>query len=482
MAGEPYTNAQAQNLITILAHDAKHGKIVAQLIEPALFEGPLRDIAERVTAYWKKYKTCPGPHTADLFSDILEKESRNAKLYKRLLINMVQLNDGINTEYVLNVLKQTSRRQRMKEVLLKVAEIAQQEQMDLDEGERLLSEFVRAREFTFDPGGTLRDVDKTVEYLQSHYDEFTTGIDILDRAHVVPAREEVLLFLAPVRKGKTWFLCHVGKHALLQRKRVLHVSLENSAPQTLQRYYQGLFAIAKRREEIEIVDIDADEKGRFRSYLGSSMLIPKETFERTDIAKTIKRHMRHWVGRGLADRLMVKRFPGRTITVDHLNAYLDVLESTTGFIPDMLILDYVGIMKTDPKNPRTTLGRVLEDLRALCIERNMAGVTAQQVSKAGEEAYTTRITHVAEDWSLMATADTAFTYSQTLAEKKRGLARLWVGKARNEADDWGLVITQNYHTGQFALQSARLSRAYDDYIASLSKRAKDEDEGSDADE
>lgn len=476
MSGEPYTQAQAQNLITVLAHDAKHGKIVAQLIEPALFEHPLRDIAERCVAYWKQYKTCPGPHTPDLFSDIMDKENRTATLYKRILRNMVMLNDGINTEYVLNALKQTSRRQRMKDVLLKVAEIAQQEMMDLEEGERLLSEFVRAREFTFEPGLTLRDINPMLEYVQTHYDEFTTGIELLDKAHIVPAREEVMLFLAPVRRGKSWFLGHVGKHALLQRKRVCHISLENSAPLTLQRYFQSLFALPRRHEEVEIVDIDTDEKGVFRGYLGSSLVVPKTTFESKKIGKELKERMEYWNERGMGERLIVKRFPGRTITVDHINAYLDVLESTTGFIPDMLILDYVGIMKTDPKNPRTTLGRVLEDLRALCIERNMAGVTAQQMSRAGEEAYQTRITHIAEDWSLMATADTAFTMSQTLAEKKRGLARLWVGKARNEADDWGIVITQSYQTGQFALQGARLGRAYDDFIASLSKRAKDEDE------
>jgi replicative DNA helicase len=475
MSGEPYTRYQAQNLITILAHDNKHGRIVAQLIEPELFQGVLRDVAERCVGYWKKYKKAPGPHTADLFSDIIEKEGRTAELYKKVLRNMQYLNEGINTDYVLNALKATSRRQRMKDMVLKVAEIAQQETLDLDKAETIISEFARAREFQFDAGMRLTDVDAVLEYIESHYAEFTLGIDLLDRAHIVPARGEVLLFLAPVRKGKSWFLINTGKHALLQRKRVLHISLEMSAESTLQRYYQNLFAMSKRREKIEVMDIDVDNKGRFLKTLGTTLIKSNLTFEDKKLSAELKQNLAFWTKRGMADRLVVKRFPPRSINMDHVRAYLDVLEATTGFIPDMITLDYIGITKTDSKNPRTSLGYMLEDFRAVCIERNCAGVTAQQASKLGEKAYQVNITHVAEDWSLMATADNAFTYSQTLEEKQRGLARLWVGKARNEVDDWGLIMTQNYATGQFCLQSALLSRQYDDMVSALSAREKDDE-------
>lgn len=472
MIGEPYSKGRAQNLVTLLALDPVNGKIVAQLIEPELFEGPLREISSRLVKFWREQKTCPGPaHLFDLFADILDKSDRQARVYRRILQSIGTLGEAINAQYVIDDLRKTSRRQKMKAVLLQAAEIAQQENIDIEEGERLLAEFVRAREFNFEPGLKLSDVDKVIDQLELQASEFTTGIEELDRGHVVPARGTVMLFLAPTRRGKSWFLCNIGKHGLLQRKNVLHVSLEMDAAQTMQRYYQALFSIPKHPTEIDVFDIDRAANGQFDGATSHRIVRRKHTFEHKNIRKYLKMKLRPWIkDRRIHERLRVVRFPTGQLTVAQLRAYIDMLESVDGFTPDLCILDYVGIMATDAKNHRVSLGRVFEDFRGLCIERNMAGVTAQQSSKSGEEAYQVAITHVAEDWSLIATADVALTFSQTPAERARGLARLWVGKARGEADEWGVVLSQSYALGQFALQSARLGKPYHEYIADLTRR------------
>lgn len=475
MQGE-YSSHQAQNLITILAHDPKHGKIVAQLIRPELFDGVLRNIAEKCVHFWKRYKTCPGVHTADLFSDILDKDDRTAKVYRKVLRNMHLLSEGINTEYVISTLRSTTHRYLMKDMVLKVAEIAQQETIDIQEADTLIRAFVKKQDVSFDPGLRLTDVDKVVDWLQTHYNEFKLGIEVLDNAHVVPSRGAVLLFIAPAGKGKSWFLANTAKHAILRRKRVAHFTLEMPSEESAARYYQAFFAIPKRGDDVELFDIDKDGQGRFTKPLGSRVYTPKITMQHPKIRRILKERMKYWEDRGIGELLVIKRFPPRGVTIDHLAAYLDALEASTGFIPDMCILDYVGIVKTNADNHRITLGRLFEDFRGLCVERNMAGVTAQQGNRKSSKAYQVGTDHVAEDWSLMGTADVAFTFSQTQKEKDRGLARLWVGKARGEPDNWGLIVTQNYATGQFALQSARLSRKYDDMIESLNKRAEDEDE------
>lgn len=475
---EPYSKGRAQNLVTILAMDPIQGRVVAQLIEPELFEGPLRLIAERCVKFWKEQKTCPGAaHLQDLFSDIIDKpDSRQAAVYKRILRNMTVLSEGLNTEYVVSDLKATSRRQRMKSVLLKVAEIAQQESMDLGEGEDLLQEFLRSREFQFHKGTTLKDVDKVVDWLQSHFSEFSCGVDELDKKHIVPARGAVMLFIAPTRRGKSWFLCNVGKHALLLRKKVLHVTLEMGEEETMQRYYQALFSIPKHLEDIELFELKTDDAGKFESA-DSEIIKPDISFESKAIRKHLKQQINMDRARRLTDYLRVIRFAPRSLTMNQLRAYLDTLEATTGFIPDMIVLDYIGITSTDAKNHRISLGRIMEDFRAVCVERNAAGVTAQQSSKAGEEAFQVAITNVAEDWSLIGTADVALTFSQTSAERDRGLARLWVDKCRGERDNWGVIITQAYAMGQFALQGVQLNSAYKDYVMGLGHREKNDGEG-----
>jgi hypothetical protein len=64
--------------------------------------------------------------------------------------------------------------------------------------------------------------------------------------------------------------------------------------------------------------------------------------------------------------------------------------------------------------------------------------------------------HVAEDWSLTNTADIVLSFSATAAERQRGLGRMYVGKARDEEDKFGVLMTQSYRMGQFCLDSVML--------------------------
>ena len=61
---------------------------------------------------------------------------------------------------------------------------------------------------------------------------------------------------------------------------------------------------------------------------------------------------------------------------------------------------------------------------------------------------------------MVCTADFFVTYSQTAAEKRLGLARLYVAMARSEQDGFGVLVSQSYKTGQFVLESTRLSDSY----------------------
>jgi hypothetical protein len=485
MADVPYAKAQAENLITILAHDPVNGRLVARLIEPQLFEGELRNIAERCVAYWKRHKTAPGVHTADLFADILDDErNRKASTYRRILRSMEMLTEGINTDYVMTTLRTFSRVQRMKDAILKSAEkLNAQQELAIGEVEEILADLLRAREYEFDAGMTLNDSDKVFEYLATHYSEFRMGIEAFDRRDIVPSRGAIFLVLGSTGKGKSWALMHCGKQALLQRKKVLHITLEMPAEEVVLRYYQMLMSIAKRPsddKDHQVAQFEVDDDGYFEEVTDIEAITPGYTLRDPLARKLLEKDLKRLRRMRITDWLRVARFAPRSLSMNGLRAYLDGLEST-GFIPDMVCLDYIGITKTDADNHRITLGRALEDFRAVMVERNMAGVTAHQTSKEGAEAKTVKATHVAEDWSLIGTSDIAITFSQTDPEKRVGLARLFVSKARSEEDHFGVVITQTYRAGQFALQSALLHRGYYDYEGTLPKQDRSEKDAEDED-
>lgn len=280
-----------------------------------------------------------------------------------------------------------------------------------------------------------------------------------------------MIFLAPTGRGKTWFLCHVGKHALMQRKKVLHVTLEIDAEPVAQRYYQMLFSMTKRPEDVKITRLKLDkEKGTVKEF-SRATLRNAIAFTAKDIRKHLSGEVKKFEKR--LGNVIIKRFAQRSLTMAGLNAYLDSLEAE-GWVPDIVILDYIGITATDVKNPRSTLGRAFEDFRGIMQTRNMAGVTAHQTSKVGMDAKEVKVTHTAEDISLIFTSDIALTYSSTKAEEALGLARIGVGKARHERDKFEVIITQSYARGQFVLQAARMNKVYREYMKPREQRQKAE--------
>jgi hypothetical protein len=471
-----------ENIISLLAHSDKHGKIIAANVQPQLFEGEYRVIAERCVDYWKRHGEAPKFHMVDLVDDIIsDKSNRKSITYKRILNSMLDLVENINVDYVLTQLTAFTRMQRFKDAILKSAEqLNSQQQVALVEVEKMWNELLRESVKQFDGGTKLTDFKMLLDYLESQYAEFITGVKALDDANIVPSRGAVFLLLAAAKRGKSWFLINCGARAVQMRKRVLHISLEMHEPQCLQRYYQCLFTISKSDRHVVNRVLNRDDDGHLASLEEETIKLGY-TLLGNSVDSNLRISLRELGPR--AEYLRIKKFPTRSVTVDDIDAYIDNLEVTEGFIPDMIILDYPAILKIDGKNPRIAVGRMFEDFRGMCDRRNVAGVAVHQLSKAGAEAMTASSTNIAEDWSMVATADIIVVFSSTDAEKALGLGRLRVTNARDAEDNFGCLITQNYKSGQFCIDSIRLSSDYYDMLQDLKIENDLQDDGeSDADD
>lgn len=157
-----------------------------------------------------------------------------------------------------------------------------------------------------------------------------------------------------------------------------------------------------------------------------------------------------------------------------LRAYLDNLERFDKITPDVILIDYPDLMAVDPKNLRIELGKLIEDIRGIGVERNAATIVVSQGNREAESAKLVTGDMAAEDISKIATADTVITYSQTPEEKRLNLARLFVEKARNEESKMQVLITQAYAIGQFCLDAVRLKS---DYWEFMEDKKKDQDAG-----
>lgn len=456
---ERFAISLQEDLIALLTHSDEHGSTVAKIVPVNLFEGDFRNIAEKAIGYWQQYNQAPKQHIADLLSDIIEDPNdRRGQTYRRILIQMFEMKDAINAVFVLRSMQDFIRVQRAKETILKVAENLDARGIHgLQDAENDLHNFLIERKISLDPGLRLSEFDKVLEFIGNIQTEFDTGIKELDEGYVVPQRGKLMLLIAPAKRGKTWFLVQLGKRAFLRRKKVVHISLEIEAEEVAQRYYQALFGISKRDDLNKISTFKYDKRGDLDQVIQQNIEVPF-TFASQAIREELNTRVSHFGVR--IGNIIIKRFPMSSLTLNQLEAYLESLESTEKFVPDMVIIDYPKIMKLNIKELRVSLGSLFEELRGMAQRRNFALAAVHQGNRDSATAEFVKETHVSEDWSIMGTCDFAITYSQTAAERRMNLARLFVAAGRSEADRFGVLITQSYKTGQFVLESTRLGDSY----------------------
>ena len=465
----PLGRSLQENLITLLCHH-EHGKIVAHLADPGLFEGDYALIAAAAVDYWRQFQTAPKAHTADLFAAEIERGGRQATALKRTLLAMAQLAEQLNADYVINQLQEFTKKQLLKDAVLKAAELLSRDDGAIEEVETVMAEVLKAQHAQYDSGTRLDDeLEPFLDRLALREAEFITGIKPLDDAGIVPARGQIMLLIGGKGRGKSWFLTNVGRHALMRRKRVLHVSLEMDEADCRLRYYQALFSVPRRAVRsrdgspgrVDVKRLQFDPRQRAVTAIHSGTVVPVFSFASTLIRQELETRIVQMGGK--AANLIIKRFPNRTLSIDGLDGYLDMLAATDNFVPDIVCLDYARLMKIPMRSTgdyRIGIGHNMEMLRALAIRRNFALVTADQLNRIGNDKRQARSTMVGEDWSQVTTADICITHSATDAERRDGLCRLYVDHARTERDKIMVLLAQALDIGQFCMQAAHMPEDY----------------------
>jgi len=451
-----------ENLITMLCFDDANCSLISTSMPLEYFEGVYQEIASRAYLYIEKYKTAPKDHIADELADLLDEKNKQNVIYDRVLKSIYRLNEGggLTTKYVMDSAQRFMKAQKLKHGLIDSHELVLKGDDDsLLEAERIISDALTPDDNLFDPGIWLNDYSRSLAFLDAPAEAFQTGIPAFDRVGVTPRRGELFLFAALPSRGKSWSLIHFGLMARLQGRNVCHITLEMSDDSVSKRYAKALFQIAERRGNITTTSFEMELVKKREKFKDLSFLVTKSrdvlNFEdagiRTKLIDKMKKQ-KHRIG-----NLVIKQFPSGNLTMAQLTTFLDFLERQNKFIPDIILLDYIDLMKVG-SDRRESIGNNTIALRGMAVERNVALVTATQINRAGMNDEVSLITseYLAEDFSKVMTADTLITYNQTNEEKKLGLARLWVDKSRNDEDKFTVAISQHYPTGQFIVDSMRM--------------------------
>ncbi len=263
-----------------------------------------------------------------------------------------------------------------------------------------------ALSFSFDTEIGLDFLDDPERLYNGLHEEDTvisTGLTELDEMIKGGFHEKTLtLFIAPTNMGKSLIKCAVAVNAMMQNKKVLYVTLEMSEEKTAERVMANAF-------DVNISELDK---------------LNKETFM-TKYKKGKEQ---------IKGKLVIKEYPTRGANTNSIKNLLKELDIKKKFTPDIIFVDYLGIMTTNAKsidsNTNTQFKIISEELRGLAVESGIPIVSANQTNREGMLANDLDLTDVADSIGQTMTADIIIGVTQTEEMNQNGLYSFKIMKNR----------------------------------------------------
>ena len=443
-----WNSIEQLDALAICCYKDRGGAQVTSIVDVGMYEPEeVRWFAEKVYTYVAEHHRAPKDLFMNMITDLKETHPDSEDTLNRLCDAIVDAEQNINEDYTIPKMRRFVRDQGFKIILRRVLDKFNANH-DTEEAVTAITAFKDKRDDTIDGGLDFNTIKKYVgPHHRDNGDVFETGIEMLDRRRIQPVRKEMMMFVAPAKAGKTLFLSQLGKRAMLQHKRVCHVTLEMPQDQIRDRYLQSMTNLT-RRETITRTKLIVDDRDHFVDYEMYED-VPDVRFATDAGDAVVNRFLRRFKNRM---PLKVKEFSRLTVT--GLRKWLLSLNSVANYTPDLLLVDYPDLMvsETREKEYRIQLEHIVVGLRAIATEWNCAMVVASQTNREGSTKTTVTASSVAESWGKIATFDKGIFFSQTEAEKKCQLARLGV-MGREVEGDISVLISQCYDTKTFCTGS-----------------------------
>lgn len=208
------------------------------------------------------------------------------------------------------------------------------------------------------------NIEERWDLLHKKTEKIPFDIEILNRITKGGLERGTLnCIMAGTGVGKTIFLCHIACNALKQGKNVVYISAEMGEEKIGERIDANLL-------DIDINELNEMKKSEFLDHWK----------KHNDMLKVEKQSH---------GRLLIKQYPTATAHVGHFRAYLEELKLKEGFVPDLILVDYLNICTSARIKVGGGIGTyayiksIAEELRGLAVEYDVPIFTATQVNRSG---------------------------------------------------------------------------------------------------
>lgn len=414
------------------------------------------DVVAYALNAWDKFKEVPG---RSALMDVFKTQETHQKVIKRCFDESQDVNDvELTIDRIARFARTRALRLAVREcaAVLKYEDSGDDSELPRDAKGRplirdiddIMAEAAMVGSDAGDIGVFINDaVKNAIDRAKAPNDRelFDTGFPHLDECGVNIERGEVGCVLARAKGGKSHVLLNLavanarkGHKVVIYNFEIREDRLEDRLAARLARAAPSKPGSKAAQDELPPLPKGATEEEKEARIL---LMNQRDEELQRDHMET-QQHLESWIATlkkrvGLYDNnLLLKKFIAKKHTMDDVRAHL-IRCRAEGFIPDMVILDYIGIVKSTEKfsELRHTLGNLWLDFRSLCQEFKVAGWSAAQANRGGAAAELVTMTAIAESFEIVQHIDVGFSVNRKDDEMQNNEGRFFVFASRNDRDN-----------------------------------------------
>jgi len=305
-------------------------------------------------------------------------------------------------------------------------------------------------------------------------------------------RDWLIAFMAPMKRGKSWWLQELAVAAIEARLKVAYFSFEMNKNAVSKRIYKRITSLASNSEEkkypvmdcarnqdntcakserVCMVGVKSPESSKLPEFKhvqgyhpcvlcrekkdGSYIPVPWYVMLKTKelSAKVVSKKSRD-LKMLYGNNLRVMAYPAFSASFDDAENDLEDLESQEGFVPDVLCFDYFDISNpgqgTNNYSERAKADHVWTKGKGLASRRHCLVATVLQSNRKSISKTSLEQEDTAEDIRKLAHVDLLFGLNQTPEEKDHGIMRVSVIAHRHEEFSFKgeVMVLQSLALGQ----------------------------------
>jgi ACT domain-containing protein len=431
------SNDERQILTSCIVHDSVLALLHAKLGDDKQpFENKWSNtVLHWCRSYFVKYHKAPRKHIKQLFLRYAQKHNGDEEhltliesFLSRLSKDYQALGREVNEKYVTDIASNhfdLVRAKRLQESLEAALDVR-----DLEQAKQAIKDYQPVQ---FSTSDWVNPTDKDVIQRTLKYFEEDRSLIQLPKAlgsflspHL--EREGFVVFQAPEKRGKSFWLLEMVYRAMVQRRRTLYYVIGDMSEREAMRRLYGrmtrkpyarndkvrvISGIKKKKEGLPVVDFEIEE--RSKPSVGEVL----KAVRKISVATSTKELP-----------LKVKAVAAGVITASQIEQ--DVKElNQSGWIVDVVVIDYLDLVAPEggmkQQDFRHQVNESWKIFRRISLEQHCLLLGATQAAASAYEAKTVRKKDFSEDKRKNAHVTGLVGINQTAEEKEQGLYRLnWV--------------------------------------------------------